>query len=43
MAAPVIAIIGATGYVGKLVMPSPQNAVEKGRIKEFRVLSRRSG
>jgi uncharacterized protein YbjT (DUF2867 family) len=41
MAAPVVAIVGATGYVGKLVMPWLLDAVEKGRIKEVRVLSRR--
>jgi uncharacterized protein YbjT (DUF2867 family) len=43
MAAPVVAIVGATGYVGKLVIPWLLDAVEKGRIKEVRVLSRRPG
>jgi len=43
MAAPIVAVVGATGYVGKLVMPWLQDAVEKGRIKELRVLSRRPG
>jgi uncharacterized protein YbjT (DUF2867 family) len=43
MAAPVVAVVGATGYVGKLVMPWLLDAVEKGRIKEVRVLSRRPG
>lgn len=41
MAAPVVAIVGATGYVGKLVVPWLLDAVEEGRIKEVRVLSRR--
>jgi NmrA-like family len=41
MAAPVVAIVGGTGYVGKLVIPWLLDAVEKGRIKEVRVLSRR--
>lgn len=40
MATPIIAIVG---YVGKLGMPWLQDAIEEGRIKALRVLSRRCG
>jgi uncharacterized protein YbjT (DUF2867 family) len=39
--APVIAIVGATGYIGKLVTPELYNALKEKRIKELRILTRK--
>lgn len=38
--APVIAIVGVNGYIGKLVTPELYNALKEKRIKELRILTR---
>lgn len=40
--APSIAIVGATGYIGKIVMPFLYEALEQKRIKELRILTRKA-
>lgn len=39
--APAVAVIGYSGYIGKQVMPYAFEALEKKRIKELRILSRK--
>ena len=39
--APAVAVIGANGYVGKMVMPYLFEALQQKRIKELRILSRK--
>jgi hypothetical protein len=39
--APAVAVVGANGYVGKMVMPIAFEALEKKRIRELRILSRK--
>jgi putative NADH-flavin reductase len=39
--APAVAVIGANGYIGKIVMPIAFEALEQKRIKELRILSRK--
>ncbi|CAL8126578.1 unnamed protein product [Orchesella dallaii] len=36
---PVVAVIGATGYVGKCIMPAFLDALKGGRLQEVRVLT----
>jgi putative NADH-flavin reductase len=38
---PAIAVIGFNGLIGKIVMPIAYEALEKKRIRELRVLSRK--
>lgn len=40
--APVIAIVGANGYIGKLVVPELFDALKEKRIKELRILTRKA-
>src|SRR5579859_3828301 len=40
--APVIAIVGANGYIGKLVTPELYTALKEKRIKELRILTRKA-
>jgi uncharacterized protein YbjT (DUF2867 family) len=37
---PSVAITGAKGYIGKIVVPYLYEALENGRISELRILSR---
>lgn len=39
--APAVAVIGANGYIGKMVMPIAYEALKQKRIKELRLLSRK--
>jgi len=39
--APAVAVVGANGYVGKMVMPIAFEALKKKRIRELRILSRK--
>ena|SRR5579862_2773703 len=40
--APSIAVVGANGYVGKLVVPCLSEALKQKRIKELKFLTRKS-
>jgi uncharacterized protein YbjT (DUF2867 family) len=39
--APAVAVVGANGYIGQIVMPAAFEALEQKRIKELRILSRK--
>jgi uncharacterized protein YbjT (DUF2867 family) len=38
---PVVAVIGANGYIGRLVVPTLYEALNDKRISELRILSRK--
>ena len=38
---PAVAVVGANGYIGKMVMPIAYEALKQKQIKELRLLSRK--